>query len=306
MKDYFESPATPAATMPQPQISIGMPVYNGAKFIREAIDSLLAQTFTDFELIISDNASTDETEAICREYAAKDKRIRYIRQSQNLGALANFKFVLDEAVGEYFMWAAADDVWDKNWITALLPISAAEKCIAFGTVQTIDGNSNQKQHPANRRNFSYTGSKFIRRLKYYIEPGFLGKPNPIYGIYPKYLITSDAFNTLTSAKSGTDMLFMYSLLAQAKIRGCQAVLLYKRIHADCAGGDVGSNSGDKSFASRILVFLHQSIGAQYQNLKNYRSLSTISERSVHIILYPIILVYSIIEQIINNPRFTTK
>ncbi|WNC86000.1 glycosyltransferase family 2 protein [Thermosynechococcus sp. QKsg1] len=89
-------------------LSIGMPVYNGAKFIREALDSLLAQTFTDFELIISDNASTDETEAICREYAAKDKRIRYVRQAQNLGAAANFKYVLDEARGEYFMWAAAD------------------------------------------------------------------------------------------------------------------------------------------------------------------------------------------------------
>jgi glycosyltransferase involved in cell wall biosynthesis len=93
-----------------PKVSIGMPVYNGEPFIREALDSLLAQTFTDFELIISDNASTDGTEAICREYAAKDDRIRYVRQPENRGALANFQFVLDEAVGEYFMWAAADDI----------------------------------------------------------------------------------------------------------------------------------------------------------------------------------------------------
>lgn len=99
-----------------PQVSIGMPVYNGVPFIREALDSLLAQTFTDFELIISDNASTDGTEAICREYAAKDARIRYVRQSENRGAAANFQFVLDEAVGEYFMWAAADDVWLPKFI----------------------------------------------------------------------------------------------------------------------------------------------------------------------------------------------
>ncbi|WNC85999.1 glycosyltransferase family 2 protein [Thermosynechococcus sp. QKsg1] len=99
-----------------PKVSIGMPVYNGAKFIREALDSLLAQTFTDFELIISDNASTDETEAICREYAAKDKRIRYVRQAQNLGAMANFKYVLDEARGEYFMWAAHDDLWESDYL----------------------------------------------------------------------------------------------------------------------------------------------------------------------------------------------
>jgi len=95
--------------MSTPKVSIGMPVYNGSPFIREALDSLLNQTFTDFELIISDNASTDETESICREYAAKDPRIRYVRQPENRGALLNFRFVLDEAVGTYFMWAAADD-----------------------------------------------------------------------------------------------------------------------------------------------------------------------------------------------------
>lgn len=102
--------------MTTPKVSIGMPVYNGEPFIKEALDSLLTQTFTDFELIISDNASTDGTEAICREYAAKDKRIRYIRQTENRGATANFQFVLDEAVGEYFMWAAHDDRWTKDYL----------------------------------------------------------------------------------------------------------------------------------------------------------------------------------------------
>ena len=112
----FAVESTPADTSAVPQVSIGMPVYNGEPFIREALDSLLAQTFTDFELIISDNASTDGAEAICREYAAKDKRIRYVRQAENRGAAANFQFVLDEAVGEYFMWAAADDVWRPEFI----------------------------------------------------------------------------------------------------------------------------------------------------------------------------------------------
>ena len=78
-----------------PKVSIGLPVYNGGEFIRAAIESILAQTFPDFELNISDNASTDETEAICRDYAAQDQRIRYVRQSTNLGAGANFKFVFE-------------------------------------------------------------------------------------------------------------------------------------------------------------------------------------------------------------------
>jgi glycosyltransferase involved in cell wall biosynthesis len=97
-------------------VSIGMPVYNAEKFVREAIQSLLQQTHRNFELIISDNASTDMTESICREYAVKDKRIRYVRQPQNFGAGHNFKFVFDEACGEYFMWAAGDDVFSKNFV----------------------------------------------------------------------------------------------------------------------------------------------------------------------------------------------
>lgn len=101
-----------------PQVSIGMPVYNGEKFLREALESVCAQTFTDFELIISDNASTDSTEAICREYAAKDKRIRYVRQPANFGAKANFEYVLDEALGTYFMWLGDDDWLDGNYISS--------------------------------------------------------------------------------------------------------------------------------------------------------------------------------------------
>lgn len=99
-----------------------MPVYNGEPFICEALDSLLAQTFTDFELIISDNASTDRTGEICRDYAARDGRIRYVRQAENLGAYPNYEFVLNEAAGKYFMWAAADDLLKPTFIEKLVSI----------------------------------------------------------------------------------------------------------------------------------------------------------------------------------------
>lgn len=94
----------------QPQVSIGMPVYNGEQFIRDALDSILAQTFTDFELIVSDNASDDETESICKEYVARDPRVLYIRHSTNCGPTTNYRFVLESARGKYFMWAAHDDL----------------------------------------------------------------------------------------------------------------------------------------------------------------------------------------------------
>ena len=92
------------------KISIGMPIYNAEKFLRNRLDSLLSQSFSDFELIISDDASTDSTSEICKEYTSKDKRIHYFRQEKNIGMSANFYFVLHQAVYNYFFWAAQDDV----------------------------------------------------------------------------------------------------------------------------------------------------------------------------------------------------
>ncbi len=106
--------------MHKPQVTIGLITYNGAPHIRRALDSLLVQTYTNFELLISDNASTDETPDICREYAARDPRIRYIRQEKNIGAAGNLYFAPHAARGEYFMWAGDDDWWDKRFVEALV------------------------------------------------------------------------------------------------------------------------------------------------------------------------------------------
>jgi glycosyltransferase involved in cell wall biosynthesis len=94
----------------KPRVSIGLPVYNGEKFLEETLDSLLAQTFTDFEIVISDNASTDLTESICRSYAQQDDRIKFHRNTVNMGAAENYNLVFHLAQGEYFKWAAADDL----------------------------------------------------------------------------------------------------------------------------------------------------------------------------------------------------
>jgi len=102
------------------KVSIGMPVYNGASYIRRALDSLLAQSFGDFELIISDNASTDDTQTICEKYERADSRVRYIQQERNLGPIRNFDFVLNQSEGEYFMWAAHDDLWEPRFLEVLI------------------------------------------------------------------------------------------------------------------------------------------------------------------------------------------
>ncbi len=98
-----------------PLVSIGLPTYNGAAHLRGALDSLLAQDYPEIEILISDNASTDDTPAILSEYAA---RVKIVRQESNIGAAANFKFVLQEARGELFMWAGDDDRWEPSYVSA--------------------------------------------------------------------------------------------------------------------------------------------------------------------------------------------
>ena len=93
-----------------PKISIGLPIYNSEKFIRKRIENILLQTFRDFELIISDNASTDNSVRICEEFMERDSRIKLHVQEQNIGQFDNFNFVLKKSKGKYFTWAAADDI----------------------------------------------------------------------------------------------------------------------------------------------------------------------------------------------------
>jgi glycosyltransferase involved in cell wall biosynthesis len=97
-----------------PRLSIGLPVYNGEEYLAESLDALLGQSYEDFELIISDNASTDGTQEICRLYKEKDNRIRYIRLPKNIGAGPNHNYVFTEARGELWKWASHDDLYGRD------------------------------------------------------------------------------------------------------------------------------------------------------------------------------------------------
>ena len=105
-----------------PRVSIGLAVYNGEQYLEQTIDSTLAQTFKDFELIISDNASTDRTEEICKTYMAKDNRIRYYRNEKNIGGANNENRTFSLSSGEYFRWAADDDVCAPELIAKCVEI----------------------------------------------------------------------------------------------------------------------------------------------------------------------------------------
>jgi glycosyltransferase involved in cell wall biosynthesis len=217
--------------------SIGMPVYNGARFLHESFRSLLNQSYSTCEIIVSDNASTDSTPQICEFYAASDSRIRYIRQSSNIGAGPNFEFVWNEAKGDYFMWAAADDKWHPEWVQQLLPMAVRVKGLAYGIVKSIDEQGNPLRHPANSRNLSYAGPRLIRRAKYFYEPCVLGKANPIYSIFARKSITPEDIALLRSDVFGADMLFVYSLLKRMPIVSTNTVFLMKRVSSSHAARD---------------------------------------------------------------------
>jgi glycosyltransferase involved in cell wall biosynthesis len=118
-------------------VSVGMPVYNGEAFLAAAIESILAQTLTDFELIISDNASTDGTGDICQRYAESDPRIRYFRQPENLGASPNYNFTFHQASGRYFRWAAHDDVLEPTLLEACVEALEANPDVQLAFPRTL-------------------------------------------------------------------------------------------------------------------------------------------------------------------------
>lgn len=131
-----------------PRVSVGLPVYNGENFVAEAIQSILNQDFEDFELIITDNASTDETEEICHRFAVRDHRIRYYRNAENLGAAGNFNRCYELARGQYFKWFAHDDLISSNFLTESVRILDEEPdaVIAYPRLQGIDQNGSMSNY----------------------------------------------------------------------------------------------------------------------------------------------------------------
>ena len=127
---------------PTPLLSVGLFVYNGERFLEETLDSILSQTFTDFELIISDNASTDRTGEISEAYVRRDDRIRYYRGEKNMGAGWNVRRVYELATGKYFKWAAADDILEPNFLRRCIEVleSDPDCVVAYAKTKEIDEN----------------------------------------------------------------------------------------------------------------------------------------------------------------------
>ena len=126
----------------KPRVSVGMPVYNGANFIEEALDSILDQTYSDFEVIICDNASTDRTPVICKSYSARDERIKYHRNDRNMGGANNFNRTFELSSGIYFKWAAHDDVIAEDFLAKCIEVLEGDPTVAVCSALTGSINEN--------------------------------------------------------------------------------------------------------------------------------------------------------------------
>lgn len=164
-----------------PLVSIGLPVFNSQKSIVRALDSLLSQSYPNFEIIISDNCSEDKTAEICKRFAEKDKRVTFSANQTNLGVNANFNIVYGKASGKYFMWAGSDDYWDPDFIKVLVdelesdPMVGVALCAVRreypdGVLKDII-RFNSEYNPNNLSNSQVTAklltpNKHIKSLKY--------------------------------------------------------------------------------------------------------------------------------------------
>lgn len=141
-----------------PTVSVALCVYNGEKFVADSIRSVLEQDWTDLELLISDNASTNSTGEICREFAAKDPRVRYHRHETNIGLAKNFTWAARQTTGRYFKWMAADDMLGPGYLSKCVEVLDSRPDVAMVTTRPLLVAEDGSTLPFDERTGSYPGS----------------------------------------------------------------------------------------------------------------------------------------------------
>jgi glycosyltransferase involved in cell wall biosynthesis len=224
-----------------PRVSIGLPVYNGERYIKETLDSLRAQTYEDFDLIICDNNSQDRTEDICRAYAAKDSRIRYVRNSTNLGAAKNYRLAFELSSGEYFRWTNCDDLFAPTSVSRCVEVLDRESSVVltYPKTQLIDEWGHViSEYEDDLDLRSPKASERFKELHHRI-----GLVNAIYG-----LIRADALRktALIEPYIASDRPLMGELTLYGRFWEIPEFLFFRRIHS-------GAYSSQKDM-SKLLEF----------------------------------------------------
>jgi len=243
-----------------PRVTVGIPVYNGAKYLEKAIESVLAQTFADFELIISDNASTDATPAIALEYAARDPRVRYTRNRENIGAARNYNQLFSLATGEFFKWLAADDLIGPEFLETCVAALDAEPTavVAYTRGTGIDANGEflkHCQHPVPME----AQTDPLKRFRLFRErSGFSAWPFLyIFGLMRREVL---AQTRLQGAYMGSDNSCIYEMLFRGSFVEVPLHLSYFRQHSGAYTSIAKSNKVRAKFVDGKGGFLNSLIG----------------------------------------------
>jgi glycosyltransferase involved in cell wall biosynthesis len=209
-----------------PLVSIGMPVYNGERFLRQALESILIQDYANFELIISDNASTDATSKICQMYADQDARIRYVRNETNLGASPNHKRVFEMARGDYFKWAAHDDECLPTFVSRCMSVfGEAPQSVVLVYPQSLIIDEEGLVIEEYRASIEAKTSRPHRRLASVLSNVVLG--TPVYGVMRASALKQ---TRLVDTFFSSDYVLFAELAMLGEIWELPELLLRKRFH----------------------------------------------------------------------------
>lgn len=223
-----------------PKVSIGIPVYNGEKYLKLAIESLIQQSFQDFEIIISDNASIDKTEEICRLFQSQDKRVVYHRNPVNIGAASNYKKVFQLAKGEFFKWMAHDDRCSPNYLEECVKALEDDHNVVMSFPKFVLIDENDQPFPLVRKNTYVTSDHRIITTN--IERNFMSDhPSERYGevLYQ----TTECYEFFGLSRTniiekssqhdafyGSDKVLLCELAVMGKLKEVASATGYFRIH----------------------------------------------------------------------------
>lgn len=211
------------------RVSIGMPVYNGEKWLPATIRSVLAQTFRDFELVICDNASTDGTEALCREFAARDSRVRYERNAENIGLANNFNRAFQLTRGAYFKWMCCGDLLDPAFVERCVTVLDGRPEVVLVDPVTRLFTDDPAQGEDARDAFDLDTDDAVGRFERYTLGAKLN--NIMHGLYrSEVLRRTKLYRTFLAA----DYNMIAELLLHGRVARLDEVLNFRRMRPETA------------------------------------------------------------------------
>ncbi len=208
-----------------PKLTIGMPVFNAEKYLEKTLDGLLIQTFDDFEIILSDNGSTDNTQAICERYVELDKRIRYHRSARNRGAAWNFNHTFRLARGKYFKWTAHDDLHKPEFLQRCVAVLDQDPEVVLCFARTIFIDAEDRELREYIYPFDLTDAPRHVRFRYFAVGGHI--VHEIFGIIRSEALKKSA---LIGGYLGSDLVLLGQLALQGKFCQVPEILFLHREH----------------------------------------------------------------------------